>query len=41
MQNLTRISKNAPIFLFPRRMGKENIAVHKKCLPGKNIAIFG
>ena len=29
------------LFLFPRGMGKENVAVHKKCLQGNNDAIFG
>ena len=28
------------LFLFPRGMGKENVALHKKCFQGKNNAIF-
>ena len=29
------------LLLFSRRMGKENVAVHKKWLQGNNDAIFG
>ena len=28
------------LFLFSREMGKENVAVHKKCFQGKNNVIF-
>ena len=29
------------LFLFSRGMGKENVAVHTKCLQEKNNVIFG
>ena len=29
------------LLLFSRGMGKENVAVHKKCLQGNKDAIFG
>ena len=28
------------LFLFSHEMGKENVAVHKKCIQGNNDAIF-
>ena len=36
----SRNIKKMHAFLFSRGMGKENVAVHKKCLLGKQDAIF-
>ena len=37
----SRNIKKMDLFLFLHGMGKENGAVHKKCLQGNNDAIFG
>ena len=37
----SRNIKKMHLVLFSRGMGKEHVAVHKKCLQGKNDAIFG